>query len=161
MFYKGTLLASVVCFLDQLHKWYMIEIVDIANHPPIEVTGFFNLVMVWNRGASFGMGGSAEHAFWIFSSLTVLIVSVLLWWLRKAPSMLMMLALGLIIGGAIGNLIDRIRFGAVADFFDFHLYGYHWPAFNIADSAVFLGAFMLILDSIKTKPHTANANEKN
>jgi signal peptidase II len=148
VFFKGIYTSILILAADQLHKWYMLEIVNIANIGNIEVTPFFNLVMVWNPGVSFGMGQGAENAPLIFSAISLIIVIGLLFWLKNSTSNILTYALGFIIGGAIGNVIDRLRFNAVADFFDFYIMGYHWPSFNIADSAVFIGAAMLFVDSI-------------
>ncbi len=144
----GFALAAITIFLDQLTKiWALAELWD----PPRfhEVTGFFNLVMVWNRGVSFGMfGGLGEIGPWILSALATAIAIGLSVWLWRADTRLIGTALGLIIGGAIGNVIDRIRFGAVVDFLDVHAFGYHWPAFNIADSAITIGVGLLLIDSL-------------
>ena len=119
--------------------------------PPrvIEVTPFFNLVMGWNFGVSFGMLDSVpELGTWLLPSAAVAITAVLVVWLNRVDRLRPAIGLGLIIGGAIGNLIDRLRFGAVADFLDFYAWGHHWPAFNAADSAITVGAVVLILDSL-------------
>lgn len=144
----GLLVAAGVMILDQISKWIMVEKV---MQPPrvIEVTSFFNLVMTWNRGVSFGLfnSGSPLNA-WVLPLVAAAIVAGLVLWLRKSEGTWMTLALGLIIGGAVGNVIDRLHWGAVADFLDFHLAGRHWPAFNVADSAITLGAAALVLDSL-------------
>lgn len=148
-FKKSLIVALTIIALDQINKWYMIDIINIKE--PIEVTSFFNLVMVWNRGISFGM---FQHAFYspiIFTFLAILIIIALLFWLKNTDSMIEIISIGLVIGGAIGNVIDRIKYGAVADFYDFHAAGYHWPAFNIADMAVFIGAVMLCICSLFCK----------
>lgn len=132
---------------DQASKWWMLDKVGIASRPPIEITSFFNLVMVWNKGISFGMFAGQEAA-WFLIIMALVIVAVLLVWLARCRERLIAAAIGLIVGGALGNVIDRLRFGAVADFFDFHLMGYHWPAFNIADSLIFIGVVLLCWDSM-------------
>jgi signal peptidase II len=144
----GLLVALPVVAFDQLTKWWILaEVMD----PPktIAVTGFFNLVLVWNRGVSFGLFGS-ESA-WGPILLTVLALGIaagLVVWLRRAESRLAAAAIGLVLGGAIGNVIDRVRFGAVVDFLDFHAAGYHWPAFNVADSAISVGVGLLLYDGL-------------
>lgn len=144
----GLGIALVIFGLDQATKWWIVEQV---MRPPraIEVTSFFNLVMGWNRGVSFGMfnHNSAINA-WLFTGLALVIVAVLLVWLRKADRGLVGCAIGLIVGGALGNALDRLRFGAVADFLDFHVGGYHWPAFNVADSGITIGAALLLADAL-------------
>jgi signal peptidase II len=150
-FRAGILAAFAVFALDQLSKWWILSLV-MAPPRRIPVTGFFDLVLVMNRGVSFGMLGDGPG--WLTAALiifAILLSAVLCIWLWRADSVLLALALGLVIGGAIGNVIDRFRFGAVVDFLDFHLAGYHWPAFNVADSAITVGVALLILDSLKSK----------
>lgn len=141
-------LAALVTALDQLHKWYMLDVMHIAETGPVRVLSFFNLVMVWNPGISFGMFRDNAYSAYIFSGLAALIIVALSVWLFYSPGRLITIAIGVVIGGAVGNVIDRLRFGAVADFFDFHLMGYHWPAFNIADAMVFTGALLLCIESV-------------
>jgi len=150
MLQKGIIIALMVLALDQLNKWYMLEVVQIAE-APIEVFPFFNFVMVWNNGISFGMFQDTKNAQIIFSIIALAISAIMLIWLRKTTCPITAISIGFIIGGALGNTVDRVRFGAVADFFDFHIMGYHWPAFNIADMAVFVGALVLCIDSLFCK----------
>ena len=118
--------------------------------PPrvIPVLPFFNLVMVWNRGVSFGMFGGGAVPAWALILLSALIVAMLVAWLRQVDNSWAAVAIGLVIGGAVGNVIDRVIHGAVADFLDFHLGGYHWPAFNLADSAITIGVVLLLAESL-------------
>lgn len=144
----GLATAVVVLVLDQITKWLVL---DYVMQPPrvIEVTSFFNFVMVWNQGVSFGMfAHEAELVRWALIAVSLAITGFLVNWLRKADKSLVALALGMVIGGAIGNVVDRLRFGAVADFLDFHLLGYHWPAFNVADAGIMVGVVLLIYDSL-------------
>jgi signal peptidase II len=110
------------------------------------VTSFFNLVLVYNSGAAFSfLAGAGGWQKWFFVVLALGISVWLLSMLRHhAQERLMPAALSLILGGAIGNVIDRLRFDAVVDFLDFHLAGYHWPAFNVADSAIFVGVALML-----------------
>ncbi len=145
---SGLLLAALVIGFDQLVKWAALDWFDFATNP-VTVTPFFNLVLVWNRGVSFGMFSQAGASGpWILSGLALAVVFGLLYWLRQAETRLIVVGLALVIGGALGNVIDRIRFGAVVDFLDFHIADYHWPAFNTADSAIFVGAGLLLLDGL-------------
>ena len=147
-FRNGLIVSAVVLAFDQTTKWW---IVFTVMQPPriIEITPFFNLVMGWNYGISFGFLNSVPAlAQWLLPMAVVVITSALGVWLYRTDRLRPALALGLIIGGALGNLIDRLRFGAVADFLDFHAWGHHWPAFNAADSAITVGAVVLILDSL-------------
>lgn len=141
-------LAGGVFVVDQATKWWALDL--FADGPQvIEVLPFFNLVLVWNRGVSFGMfGGIGDWGPWILVAVSLVISAVLARWLMRAENRLEAVSLGLIIGGAIGNVIDRLRFGAVVDFLDAHAMGYHWPAFNVADSAIVIGAAILILESL-------------
>lgn len=144
----GLVVAIVVIVFDQATKWWIMAMV---MQPPriIPVTPFFNLVMGWNRGISFGLfdGDSAVNV-WILPLVALAIVAALVVWLRRVQGVWLASAIGLVIGGALGNVVDRLRFGAVADFLDFHVAGYHWPAFNVADSGITVGVTMLVLDSL-------------
>jgi lipoprotein signal peptidase len=141
------LTASVVAF-DQISKWVVLDAFG-ANPRGVEVLPVFNLVLVWNRGISFGMfGGSSVWGAWVLVGLALGVAAFLGRWMVNAETRLTALGLAAIIGGAVGNVIDRVRFGAVVDFLDVHVLGYHWPAFNVADSAITLGAAALILESL-------------
>lgn len=143
-------LAAAVVVLDQITKWL---ILDLFETPPyrIEVMGFFNLVLVFNTGISFGLfsGDSAAKA-WILSGLALAVVGALAVWLRQQIRAFPSVAIGLVIGGAIGNVIDRVMPSrpGVVDFLDFHVAGWHWPAFNVADSAITIGVIFLIYDGL-------------
>ena len=154
-------LAALIFILDQASKWVIVKHVIVDPFAVIEVTGFFNLVMVWNRGVSFGMfGDSGELGRWILTVLALAISAYLLKWLSEMDRRLPALAIGMVIGGAIGNVIDRLRFGAVADFLDFHLLGYHWPAFNIADSGIVVGVALLVFDQLFGPRPAADGDNK-
>jgi len=143
-----TSVALLVLVLDQLVKWVMLELVGIASRPAVEVTGWFKLVMVWNHGISFGMLSAPESYMPYVLILVALLISGLLLWLGlRAHHPREWIAYAMIIGGAIGNVIDRIRFGAVADFFYFHIGRIGWPAFNIADAAICIGVMLLLWQS--------------
>lgn len=154
---RGLLLAFIIIIFDQWSKWSVLNYFGLTKSPmvPIEISDFLNIVMVWNKGISFGLFGDHTYSPIIFTLIAIVISIILILWLRKSESSLITRALGLVIGGAIGNIIDRVRLGAVVDFIDFHTYGYHWPAFNIADSAICLGVFLLCLDSIYAKKSEA------
>ncbi len=144
----GIVLALLVTVLDQISKWWILA--DVMSPPTvIKLTPFFNLVLVWNRGVSFGiLNQSSAWVPWLLSALAAAICVGLFIWLRRAENRRLAAALGLIIGGALGNLVDRLRFGAVVDFLDVHAGGYHWPAFNVADSAIVVGVAVLIIDGL-------------
>ena len=144
----GLLVAVVAIGVDQVTKWWILASV---MDPPrvINVTPFFNLVLVWNRGISFGMFSNESMAgVWILSFLALIIVGFLFNWLRKAGSRRVAISLGLIIGGALGNVIDRAVHSAVLDFLDFYIGSVRWPAFNAADGFITVGAILLIVDSL-------------
>ena len=142
-------LAAAIVVVDQITKWAVLGYFA-SRFPREEITGFFNLVLVFNKGAAFSM--FADAAGWqtpllaAFALAAAAIVSVLI--VRKPGRGLQCFGLALILGGALGNLIDRLRFGHVVDFLDFHALGWHWPAFNLADSAICVGAVILILEGL-------------
>ena len=145
-------LAGLVLVLDQLTKFAVTR--TFALHESVEVTPFFNLVLVYNRGAAFSLlsdAGGWQRGLFIAIAVTASIW--IAWLLRKhREDTLFCLALSLILGGAIGNVIDRLHIGAVVDFVDLHAFGVHWPAFNVADSAITCGAVLLIWDAIRARP---------
>lgn len=115
----------------------------------IEVTSFFNLVHVLNKGVSFSMLSNAGPV--LLTALAILISLSVIYFMFKEKDAFSRTALSLILGGAVGNIIDRIRYGAVVDFLDFHAFGYHWPAFNVADSAICIGVALLLYQMIFIK----------
>ncbi|MCH7543437.1 MAG: signal peptidase II [Proteobacteria bacterium] len=150
----GLIVASAVIVLDQATKWW---VVTIFMDPPrvVDVWPFFNVVMVWNRGVTFGFLGDTPYwGQWALVGLSLAIVAILLLWLRRAETKWRAAAIGLIIGGALGNVIDRVHYGAVADFLDFHVAGYHWPAFNFADAAITVGVAIMFFDALFKRKET-------
>jgi signal peptidase II len=151
-------LAAAVIAADQLVKW--IVLARFAPGEGLAVTAFFNLVLVFNKGAAFSF--LAREAGWQtpllvgFALVAAGIVSVLI--VRSPEKTLLRAALALILGGALGNVIDRLRFGHVVDFLDFHAAGWHFPAFNVADSAITIGAALLILDGFVFHEKRAGAS---
>lgn len=148
--YFSLTLAVIVLVMDLLTKRW-VEL-NLTYGQQIMITEFFNLVLTYNAGAAFSfLSDASGWQRWFLSTIAVL-VSVLIVYLlyKNTTNRLFCFALSLILGGALGNLWDRIMLGHVVDFLDFHVSGYHWPAFNLADSAIFCGAFLLILDSIRS-----------
>jgi signal peptidase II len=143
-------LSAIVLVADQLTKWW---IVTGVMSPPrvIEVTGFFNIVMVWNAGVTFGLF-SAGGMRWVLVVLSLAIVLMLVVWLTRTDTPAPALAIGAIIGGALGNVADRLNYGKVADFLDFHAFGWHWPAFNLADTAIVCGVAVILFDAFIERP---------
>ena len=140
----GAIAAVLVVIVDLVTKWSILEL--LAAHPGgIQVTPFLNIVLVMNRGVSFGLIPiQAAWGPWLLAGIAAIIVAFLVVWLVRADRTLLAVGIGLVIGGAIGNVIDRLRYGGVVDFLDFHLGSYHWPAFNAADTAIVLGVAALL-----------------
>lgn len=155
----GFAVFITVIFIDQLSKYALLNLVGDGSQ--VNILPIFNLVMVWNRGVSFGMLAS-DHVLmrWGLTALAIAVVGALTFWFYKTPSKLTAWSVGFIAGGAIGNVIDRLRFGAVADFFDFHINDYHWPAFNVADSCIFIGVVILCALEFFAKGAIEQKNEE-
>ena len=144
---KFLFLAALITAVDQLTKYLAFEALFLPNIS-LEVFSFLNLVPVWNKGVSFGiLSDHGELMPRIITVITLLITFCLLIWLIKAPKGITKISLSLIIGGAVGNIIDRVNHGAVIDFLDFHAFGFHWPAFNIADSAITIGVCFFLYEN--------------
>lgn len=143
-------LSVVILLLDQFTKHLAVE--NLVFYTPVEITSFFNFTLMYNFGAAFSFlhdAGGWQRWFFVVTALIIsLVISV---WLYRIPSeqKWLTIALALILGGAIGNIYDRIVLGYVVDFLDFHLYGWHWPAFNIADSAISVGVVMVLIDAFR------------
>lgn len=171
-FFLGLALVCAVIFADQYSKWWVIgnmlrtdttgnlafldwfftqkKIAFFVNEREafrnVVLTPFLNFVMVWNQGISFGLFDTNSYTIsLVFIAISMVVSLLMLIWLAIATQKRLALPLSLMIGGALANVIDRIRFGAVADFIDVHLGTYHWPAFNLADSCITMGAMLLIL----------------
>jgi signal peptidase II len=145
----GLGIAALAVLLDQASKAWLLYVYDIGAKSPVALAPFFDLVLVWNQGISYGLlpqestlgrWGLILFAFGASAALAA--------WLARLTSPLGAASVGLIIGGAIGNAIDRILYGAVADFFSLHAFGYQWYVFNIADTAIVAGVVGLLYDSL-------------
>jgi signal peptidase II len=148
---SGTV-ALATLMLDQLSKWILLVVVDIAARQEMVVTSFFKLVMVWNYGISFGMlAQPGTYVPWFLKGVALLIAGVVAYLAVRSHSTWERVAYGLIIGGALGNVVDRVRFGAVADFFLFHVGEYAWPAFNVADASIFCGVALLVWIGLRNR----------
>lgn len=140
----GLVVIVFALVVDQLSKFWIDT--DLVIDAPIVVCSYFNVIKVWNTGVSFSMFNNYGQIGAIVLIILALVVSGFLFrWMMKETDKVKVVSLGLIIGGALGNVIDRARFGAVLDFLDFHYGQYHWPAFNMADTFICIGAFILIL----------------
>lgn len=142
-------IAAAIVLVDQITKFAIVR--SLALHQSVEITSFFNLVLVYNTGAAFSfLAGASGWQREFFIGIALVAAVWITWLLRRYPKeTLFCAALSLILGGAVGNVIDRIFVGAVTDFLDFHAFGWHWPAFNVADSAISCGAVLLVWDSVR------------
>lgn len=150
---RWLLLAAAIIVLDQISKQWVLE--NFFLHERRALTGFFNLTHVYNPGAAFSfLADAGGWQKWFFLVLALGVSGWLITLLRQhATERLMPTALALIIGGALGNAIDRVRFDAVLDFIDLHLAGFHWPAFNVADSAISIGVALMLWHQLRySKP---------
>jgi signal peptidase II len=177
----GFSIALDIIILDQISKWLILEyvirnevqpqgiklgLIDwIMKAPPrmpsgasVDVLPFFNLTMVWNEGISFGMFHGT--GIWLLVGVSLIITALFSVWLTRATGWLQAVSLAMVIGGAIGNVIDRLRFGAVADFFDFYIGSWHYPAFNVADCAIVVGIALLVLDGVFFEPKRNKSAEQ-
>ncbi len=136
----------IVILLDQLTKLLILKY--FSDGSTLAVTSFFNLMLAYNPGVSFSLfAGNGPYNSLILSAFALAICVFLMRWMRRESNKTLRFGIALVIGGAIGNVIDRLSYGAVVDFLDFHAYGYHWPAFNIADSAICIGAALIVYKS--------------
>jgi len=143
-------LAIAVILADQLSKLWVLYSLNLPALASVPVFGPFNLTMVWNRGVSFGLfRAESDWVRWLLSAFSLTVAIVIAVWARKVERPLLGWAFGLVMGGAIGNMIDRVRFGAVADFLDFRALHFPW-VFNVADSAISIGVVLLLIDTYLT-----------
>ena len=154
----GLPVAAAILVADQASKWWILDVArlpEVGRIPLLEAGPFaLDLTMVWNRGVTFGLlsgEGSWHHL--ALALLAAAIAAFLLRWMARAENRLTALALGAVVGGAIGNVIDRVRFGAVVDFVDASAWDWHWYVFNIADAAIVCGVIALVADALfRPKP---------
>ena len=148
---RWIVLSALIVAADQITKYTAVHY--LAAHQAVAVTPFFNLALVYNPGAAFSF--LSDAAGWqrgFFIGIALIASAWIVYLLRRYPHQrLFALALSLVLAGAVGNVVDRVLHGAVIDFLDFHAYGYHWPAFNVADSAITCGAALLIWDAFRPK----------
>jgi signal peptidase II len=145
----GLGVAALTLLIDQAHKAWMLYVYDIGAKGVVTLAPFFDLVLVWNRGVSYGLfpqeSSLGRWALILFAVAATLALTV---WLARVVTPLPAVAIGLVIGGALGNAIDRILYGAVADFFSLHAFGYQWYVFNVADAAIVAGVVGLLYESL-------------
>ena len=142
----GLIIAALVFAVDQLTKYWVLKIINLDKRPPIEITPFMDLAMAWNKGVSYGL--LTTHIQELLVALSLAITVMLVIWLAKATKPLAAASFGMLIGGAIGNALDRVLHGAVADFVHLHWGTWSWYIFNVADIAIVAGVALLIYDAI-------------
>jgi signal peptidase II len=153
------LLAALVVALDQASKFWILNVLDLPSKVTVPVGGPFHMTFVWNKGVSFGLlRAEVDLTRWALAAFSIIVAVFLAVWVRNATRRLMSVALGLVIGGAVGNVIDRVRFGAVVDFLDFSRLWFPW-IFNVADAAITCGIALLLLDMLlqERRPAAADA----
>lgn len=142
----GIIVILIIIALDQISKDAALDFTRISLK--VEINKYLNFVHVWNKGISFGLFNQFKNSSYIFLSISSIITFILIFWLMQSGKFATYFPLSLVIGGAISNIIDRIRHGAVVDFIELHIETYFWPAFNLADSFICIGVFFLIIDSV-------------
>ena len=153
-------LTALIVALDQWTKHEVVAVFSLYER--LEVFPHFNLTLAYNSGAAFSfLADAGGWQRWFFTAIAVVVSVVILWWLKQTPRPQKMLpiAFSFILGGALGNVYDRLVHGYVIDFIDVYVNNWHWPAFNIADSAIFIGAALLIIDMIKNGDKDSASNE--
>jgi len=157
----GLVSAAVAMFLDQATKILLLYVFGFRLMLPgdaVPVLPFFNLVMTWNPGISYGLFPATGPGIGLLVLFALGAITGLGWWLWNAERRTLTIGLGLVIGGALGNLVDRVVYGKVADFFHFHAFGYDWYVFNVADAAITFGVIALLYDTL-APPGTRTGNE--
>ncbi len=153
----GLIIAVIVLILDQVSKWWILEVLDLAGVGTINILPILNFTMVWNKGISMGIiSPDGEFGKWLLVLVTSGISLWLGFWLARTTRRLEAVAIGLIIGGAIGNIIDRLMHGAVVDFVHLHYGAYNFYVFNVADAAITLGVIALLFDGLKSDQKAPN-----
>jgi len=159
----GLMLSGLLFFVDQASKYWVLNSLKLADIGSVALLPFLNFTMVWNRGISMSLPVDDWLGKWGIVVLTGAVTLWLLNWLRTTTSKFEATALALIIGGAIGNLVDRFLHGAVVDFIHFHVAGYSFYVFNVADSAITIGAALLLFDGLRESrkgPKNASKNDE-
>ncbi len=156
----GALAGLLVLVADQASKAWVLYGLNLPVRQDLRVFWWLNLTMVWNHGITFGiLNGDSQIGTWILIAVALIVVALLWAWLRRAESLLAAAALGAIAGGAVGNILDRLRFGAVVDFIHAHAFGYSWYVFNLADAAIVCGVGVLVLDGLRRRDRGAAGNK--
>jgi len=152
----GWLIAAVIFVIDQSQKnWFLygLGFIEFEEGQGYQITSFFNLIMVWNEGISYGLfAAQSDWQRWLLVAFSLIVTAGLAYWLRSVSTRIAAIGIGLVIGGALGNVVDRVLYGAVADFFHFYAtiggQTYHWYVFNIADAAIVFGVIVLLWEAL-------------
>jgi signal peptidase II len=148
----GAAMALLMLALDQGSKWWILNRLDLPDRGSIAILPVLNFTMVWNHGVTFGLLTShGRSGPYLLGAVALCVVAALAVWLRRAPNLLTAIPIGAIAGGAIGNVIDRMHYGAVVDFIHAHAWGYSWYVFNIADASIVCGVAALMLEAVLPK----------
>ncbi len=167
MWRQGFVIAVVAFLADRITKWWVLNVLDLDRVRHIEILPFLDFRMVWNRGISMGLfQADGETGRWVLIVLTSLVALFLLVWLFRVQNRILAIALGMVLGGAFGNIWDRISYGAVADFVHLHAGSWSFYIFNVADSAITIGVILLLADALllpqkqPKRPLEENGREK-
>jgi lipoprotein signal peptidase len=154
----GAVAALVVLVADQVSKWWVVDVMHLPQVGQIVLLPVLNFTMVWNRGVTFGLLTSfGRSSYLLLAAVALAVVIALVVWLRRAESRLVAISLGAIVGGALANVIDRLRFGAVIDFIHAHVGDWSWYVFNLADAAIVCGVAALVIDSLLPRARRAKS----
>ncbi len=154
----GAFAAVVVLIADQVSKWWVVDVLHLPQVGQIVLLPVLNFTMVWNRGVTFGLLTSfGRSSYLLLAAVALAVVIALVVWLRRAESLLVAISLGAIVGGALANVIDRLRFGAVIDFIHAHIGDWSWYVFNLADAAIVCGVAALVIDSLLPRARRARS----
>jgi signal peptidase II len=154
----GAFAALVVLIADQVSKWWVVDVLHLPQVGQIVLLPVLNFTMVWNRGVTFGLLTSfGRSSYLLLAAVALAVVIALVVWLRRAESLLVAISLGAIVGGALANVIDRLRFGAVIDFIHAHIGDWSWYVFNLADAAIVCGVAALVIDSLLPRARRARS----
>ena len=157
----GTATALLTLVLDQVTKLYTLFLYDLPLREPVRLMPFMDLIVVWNQGISYGLfQQSTELGRWVLVAVSLAAALALSLWIRRAPGKLLAASLGLIVGGAIGNAIDRVAYGAVFDFIHLHIGSFSWYVFNVADAAIVAGVVGLLYDSFVLEKRRSQRNAR-
>ena len=144
----NSIIILSIFFIDRIFKIYILEIAELENKVDIYITSYLNFYLIWNKGVAFGLFSFEQNIIYHLISFVIFIISIVLIYMITKSDKLKKYSLILILGGALGNLFDRIYYSAVPDFIDLHIKGHHWFIFNVADIFITIGVIYLILDEL-------------